>query len=295
MTRTMRDPAALIDTASLSALLGDPQLRLFDCTTFLDRLPPGSAQPYNAISGRANFEAAHIAGAGFLDLQGEFSDRTSPYHFMLPDVQQLESAFGRHGIGAGTRVVLYSAGAMMWATRFWWMLKALGFDNVAVLDGGLDKWLAEGRPVEAGPPNAWPATGFRARPVPGRFLGSADVAAALGRDDTVIVNALSPDYHAGLEPTSYGRSGRIPGSVNLHWADLVDPETKNFGPLDQAAAAAEARGVTGDKQVICYCGGGISATLDLFMLYQLGYEKLSLYDGSLGEWAKDESLPVETD
>lgn len=291
----MRDPAALIDTASLFAVLNDPHLRLFDCTTHLDRLPPGSPQPYNAIPGRAGFAEAHIPGAAFLDLQGEFSDKSSPYHFMLPDVAQLEAAFGASGISPDSRVVLYSAGAMIWATRFWWMLKALGFGNVAVLDGGFVKWRADGLPVESGPGSGYPQATFRAVPEKGWFLSSSDVAAAIGQDDTVIVNALSPDYHAGLQPTSYGRAGRIPGSVNLFWADLVDPASGTLKPLDEAKAAADARGITRDRKIICYCGGGISATLDLFVLYQMGFEKLSLYDGSLGEWAKDETLPIETD
>src|SRR6195256_2516304 len=148
----MRDPRALISTAELSSLIGQPSLRVYDCTTYLEPPPPGSDDPYIAVPGRSTFAAAHIPGADFLDLQGEFSDQTTRLRFMMPATAQLEAAFARHGIGKGSRVVLYSVGTMMWATRFWWMLRSLGFDDAAVLDGGFDKWKAEGLPVESGRP-----------------------------------------------------------------------------------------------------------------------------------------------
>lgn len=122
----MRDPRALIDTATLAASLGDPALRVYDCTTYLEPTPAGSPEPYNAVPGRKTFEDGHIPGADFLDLPGEFSDTGTHLHFMMPPAARLEAAFGRHGIGPGARVVLYSIGTMMWATRFWWMLRSLG-------------------------------------------------------------------------------------------------------------------------------------------------------------------------
>jgi thiosulfate/3-mercaptopyruvate sulfurtransferase len=291
----MRDPRALIDTATLAASLGDASLRVFDCTTYLEPTPAGSAEPYNAVPGRKTFEEGHIPGAGFLDLQGEFSDPATHLHFMMPSVDGLAAAFGRHGVGRGTRVVLYSIGTMMWATRFWWMLRSLGFDDVAVLDGGLDKWKAEGRPLETGAPRGYPAATFAAAPRDGLFVDAARVKAAIGRGDSVTVNALGPQFHRGLEPSRYGRPGRVPGSVNVPAATLVDPATKGFTTLADAAAKFAAQGVSRDKHTICYCGGGISATIDLFLLHQLGHDDITLYDGSMGEWAKTESLPIETD
>ena len=141
----------LISTTELADILGQPNLRVFDCTTRLEYLPPGSDAPYKVVPGRDTFEAGHIPGADFLDLQGEFSDESTKLRFMMAGATQLEAAFGRHGVGADSFVVLYSIATPMWATRFWWMLKSLGFDNVAVLDGGLDKWKAEGRALESGP------------------------------------------------------------------------------------------------------------------------------------------------
>jgi len=289
----MREPNALISTDALARDLSRGDLRVFDCTTYLEPPPPGSDDPYIAVPGRSSFEEAHIPGADFLDLQGEFSDNTTRLRFMMTPLEQLEVAFCRHGIGESARVVLYSIGTMMWATRFWWMLKALGFDGAAVLDGGFDKWLAEDRPVERGPAKGYPQAGFAAKRRPGRFIGKDEVLAATKDPEFVIVNALGPQFHQGLEPSRYGRPGRIPGSVNVPAASLVDPQDKTFTSLSDAAAKFAAAGVDKDRQVICYCGGGISATVDLFLLHQLGFDNLTLYDGSMGEWAKDSVLPIE--
>jgi thiosulfate/3-mercaptopyruvate sulfurtransferase len=289
----MREPNALISTETLAHDLGDSNLRIFDCTTYLEPPPPGSDVPYIAVPGRKSFEEAHIPGADFLDLQGEFSDKDTRLRFMMPPVAQLEAAFDRHGIGPGARVVLYSVGTMMWATRFWWMLKALGFDRAAVLDGGFDKWQSEGRPVESGSAKGYPPAVFFAKPRPGWFVDKQAVLAATGDPNIAIVNALGPQFHRGLEPSRYGRPGRIPGSVNVPAASLIDPQGKTFTTLDDAATNFADVGVTKDREVIVYCGGGISATIDLFLLHQLGFDNLRLYDGSMGEWARDPTLPIE--
>jgi thiosulfate/3-mercaptopyruvate sulfurtransferase len=290
----MRDPDALITTDALAHALGRNDLRIYDCTSWLDPAPPDSDIPYIVRSGRDSFEAAHIPGADFLDLQGEFSDAATRLRFMMPSAAQLAAAFGRHGIGEGVCVVLYSIGSMMWATRFWWMLRSLGFDAVAVLDGGFDKWNAEGRPVESGPAKGYPAATFVSRERSGRFVEKQTVLAAIADRNAVIVNALGPQFHRGLEPSRYGRPGRVPGSVNVPATSLIDAHTKAFAPLADVAAKFDAAGVAKDKRVIAYCGGGISATIDLFLLHQLGFDDLTLYDGSMGEWAKDPALPIET-
>jgi len=290
----MRDPDALISTDTLAARLGESGLRVYDCTTYLESPAPGSDDPYSVVSGRETFRAGHVPGADFLDLQGELSATDTRLKFTMPSPQHLARAFGRHGLGDGSRVALYSRGSMMWSTRVWWMLRALGFEGAAVLDGGFDRWEAEGRAVETGEARGYPPATFTPRPRPGRFVDKDAVRAAIGDPGTVTVNALGPQFHRGLEPSRYGRPGRVPGSVNVPAATLVDPATKRFVAPAEALARFAAAGVDPSRRVIAYCGGGISATIDLFLLHQLGYDNLALYDGSMGEWANDTSLPIET-
>ncbi|QQO36127.1 sulfurtransferase [Bradyrhizobium diazoefficiens] len=289
----MSQPTALITTEQLASILGDPNLRLYDCTTYNEPVPPGSDVPYRAVPGDKTFAAGHIPGADFLDLQGEFSDTSAQHFFMMPGVAQLEAAFGRHGADASKTIVLYSIGSMMWSTRFWWTLRSLGVD-ARVLDGGFDKWKEEGRPVETGAPKGYPATTFKGTLRASFFVDKNTVKARIGDPSTVTVNALGPQFHKGLEPSRYGRPGRVPGSVNVSAATLVNAD-KTLTSLADAEAKFAAQGVTRDKNVILYCGGGISATIDLFLLAQLGYDKLTLYDASMGEWARDPALPIETD
>jgi thiosulfate/3-mercaptopyruvate sulfurtransferase len=290
----MAERGGLISTEELAGLIGQADLRVFDCTTYLDYQPEGSPVPYIVRPGKVTFEEGHIPGADFLDLQGEFSDQSTELRFMMPTVAQLEVAFGRHGIGNDSRLVLYSIATSMWATRFWWMMQSLGFE-ASVLDGGLDKWKAEGRAIETGPAKGYPPATFKAKPRPGYFVDKREVLKASTNRSTVVVNALGPQFFRGLEPSRYGRAGRIPGSVNVPAATLVDAASKAFGSLDDAAQKFAAQGISKDKRVIAYCGGGISATIDLFQMHRLGYDNITLYDASMGEWAKDESLPIETD
>ena len=232
----------LISTAELADILGQADLRLFDCTTYLEPAPEGSSLPYLAVPGRHTFEAGHIPGADFLDLQGEFSDPNTELRFMMPDVAHLEAAFGRHGVSNGSRVVLYSIGTPMWATRFWWMLTSLGFENVAVLDGGLDKWKLEGRPLETGPAKGYPPATFTAKPKDGFFVDKHETLAATSERGTVVVNALGPQFHKGLEPSRYGRPGRVPGSCNVSAATLLDPTDQGLRPACRGRSKIQGAG-----------------------------------------------------
>ena len=286
-----RDPDALVSTEWLSKHLGDADLRIFDCTVYLRPAAPDAGVPYHPESGRADYERAHIPRAAFLDVRDELSDPDADYFFMFPSRERFVEAMERNGIGAGLRVILYSAGHIMWATRVWWMLRAYRFE-AAVLDGGSDKWTREGRPVST-ETISYPRARFDASSRPGLFVDKHAVRRALGDGDTLLVNALAEEFYRGETPSRYGRRGRIPGSVSVPAASLLDPETGAFVPPETASARFDAAGANECRQVIAYCGGGISATVDLFLLHQLGYEALSLYDASMGEWAKDESLPIE--
>jgi thiosulfate/3-mercaptopyruvate sulfurtransferase len=286
---TIRNPQWLISTAELEPRLGDPALRILDCTVYLKPTDGGGVRP---ASGREHWALAHIPGSGYADLLGELSDRDSQLPVMMPPATQFAAAMSRYGVGEGTRVVLYDTGSGIWAARVWWMLRAFGFDAAAVLDGGFTKWKAEGRPVTAEPP-AHPPAKFVARPRPQLVVGKQQVIAALGNARIGLVNALSPDEFAG-RVTRVGRPGRIPGSVNVPAAALLDPDTNAFKPGEELRALFEKAGVLDKDRVITYCGGGIAAAGDAFALALLGFENVSLYDGSLVEWAQDASLPLES-
>ena len=287
-----RHPEALVQTDWLEAHLGDAGLRIFECTTWLRPAAPGEQAPYHPQAARADYEAGHIPGAGFLDLPGELSRQDAPVHFMMLPPARFAGVMGRHGVGGDVRVVLYSRDRIMWATRVWWMLHAMGFDRAAVLDGGFEKWVAEGRPVSR-EPCAYPPATFTPRPRPELFVDRRAVLEVIDHPGVLLVNTLSEPDFRGDEPSRYGRPGRIPGSVNLPWPGLTEPETKLLIPLDEAAKRVEAIGADRARRIVCYCGGGISATMGLFLLHRLGYDNLALYDASMAEWARDESLPIE--
>ncbi len=285
----------LVSSDWLAVHLDDPDLRVFECTTYLDYLPPGQGAPYDVRSGRADYAQGHIRGAGFLDIQNELSDSSSPRHLRFtalpPDT--LADAFARRGIGDGGRVVLYSRGRNVWATRVWWLLRYVGFDAAAVLDGGWEKWQREGRPTSTEVPRFEPAT-LTPRPRPELFVSRDQVRAAIGDAGTCLINALEADLHRGANPR-YGRPGRIPGSINVPASSLVDADTNTLLSTGQAAAIFRDVGADPTRRTVAYCGGGIAATLDAFMLHRLGYRDLAVYDASMSEWARDESLPIETD
>lgn len=287
-----RDPDPLVQTDWLEARLGDPDLRIFECTTYLEYAEPGQEVPYRPLAGRADYDAAHVPGAGFLDLPGDLSRRDAHVHFMMPPPERFAEVAGRHGIGDDTSVVLYSRDRVMWATRVWWMLHAMGFERAAVLDGGFEKWVAEGRPVSA-ERCTYPPARFTPRPRRGLLVDKHAVLAALDDTRTCLVNTLSERDFRGEEPSRYGRPGRIPGSVSLAWPGLTDPATGTFIPLEDAKARLDALGATDAERAVCYCGGGISATMALFLLHRLGHDGLALYDASMAEWARDDTLPVE--
>jgi thiosulfate/3-mercaptopyruvate sulfurtransferase len=293
MIEAYRHPEALVDGEWLEANLGDPSLRVFDCTTYLDPPSPGTQASYDVRSGFADHQAGHIPGAGFLDLQGELSDLDCAPHlrFTMPTPETLAAALGRRGIGHDTRVIVYSRSNMQWASRVWWMLRAIGFDNAAILDGGFDKWVLDARPVDTSPCSYAPAV-LTPYPRPELFADRDEVLGAIDNASICTINALSADLHSGESPR-YGRPGRIPGSVNLPAVDLQAPQTRILAAPADARAQFENIGAKPSERIIVYCGGGIAATLDAYLLVQLGYDNVAVYDASMSEWARDETLPVE--
>jgi thiosulfate/3-mercaptopyruvate sulfurtransferase len=283
-------PEFLIDTDALERQLGDPNLRVFDCTTILI---PDPKTTYQAVPARADFEKGHIPGAQFIDLQADLSDKNHRLRFMLPSAEDFAAAMSRFGVGEGTRIVLYSTTTPQWATRVWWLLRVFGFDYAAVLDGGWQKWSREGRPVETGAARPRPPGHFIVKEQRPLMVGKAEVQHAIGDRAVCTLNALAPEQHAGTGGNTYGRPGRIKESVNLPAAQLIDLATNAFLPAAELRRRFEGVGAFG-KEVITYCGGGIAASADAFALVMLGHPDVKLYDASMSEWATDPTLPMET-
>ncbi|MDX2224468.1 MAG: sulfurtransferase [Rhodospirillaceae bacterium] len=284
-------PELLMSTAELAQRLGDKDLRIVDCNVVMSIRPDGG---YDIRKGVDDWRAAHIPGATFIDLVEELAAPHPKLRFMMTPPAQFAAVMSAHGIGNRHRVVLYSRGANYWATRLFLMFRAMGHDQVQVLDGGWDKWLAEGRPVTNTVAKVAKAN-FKAKPRAGQIIGKAEVAAALGRADICLINALHPDVYSGKKfSASYARAGHIPGSVNVYAMDLIDPKTKTFLPAKDLRAKFAACGALSADRVITYCGGGISATTDSFALMLLGHDNVALYDGSMTEWGPDLSLPIAT-
>jgi len=282
-------PGPLVDAEWLQSQLDAADLRVFDCTT---NLIPHPEIVYTVESGRAEYDRGHIPGAGFIDLQGELSDKASDLRFTLPPQAQFEAVMSAKGVEAGTRVVLYSQTTPQWATRVWWMLRSFGFDDAMVLDGGLSKWRAEGRPLST-KPAAYPPARFVAQPRLHLIAGKDDVQAALGDESCLVLNALSAEQHRG-GGRHYGRPGRIAGSGCVPAAEMLDGVNGPYLPMTEIEARMREAGALDAPRVITYCGGGIAASSTAFLLTMLGQENVQLYDGSLSEWVRDPALPMET-
>jgi thiosulfate/3-mercaptopyruvate sulfurtransferase len=283
-------PQYLVDTEWLAQHLNDPGVRVLECTVYSTPKPDGG---FAVESGRAKWAEGHIPGAGFADLTKELADRTSKLNYTMPSAEQFAETMGRYGVDDGVRVILYDRIVNMWAARVWWMLRAFGFENAAVLDGGWKKWTLENRPVAADD-GARPARKFIAKPRGDLFVGKEAVLAGVGDRATCLLNALTPEQHAGTGGPNYGRIGRITGSTNVAARDLVDPKTHAYLPAAALLEKFKAAGALDAGRVITYCGAGIAASSDAFVLTLLGRDDVAVYDASLSEWAHDPSLPMET-
>ena len=231
----MQERDGLITTAELAGILDQPDLRLFDCTTYLEYQPEGSTRSLYRRARTAHLRGRAYSRRGFSRSAGRI---LRPKHrAALHDAWRRRSSRPRSAATASAPTAAWCSiriGTPMWATRFWWMLQSLGFETRRCSTAGFDKWKAEGRAIETGPAKGYPPATFTAKPRPGFFVDKHDVLAASTDRDTVVVNALGPQFHKGLEPSRYGRPGRIPGSVNVSAATLLDP-------ADQGLRAARRR------------------------------------------------------
>jgi thiosulfate/3-mercaptopyruvate sulfurtransferase len=277
------DPQLLVSTEWLAARLDAPDIRILDASWHL---------PDAGRDARAEYEAAHIPGAQFFDID-EIADTKSRLPHMAPPVEKFISRMRAMGIGDGHRVVVYDTTGVFSAARVWWLFRLFGASDVAVLDGGFPKWQAEGRPVEDGVPIPRERH-FTARRNAALVRDVTQVAEAAKVGDVQIVDARSPGRFRGEEPEPRPglRQGRIPGSRNVPWGTLINPDgtMKDTGEI---RAAFEAAGVDPMRPVITSCGSGVSAAVLNLALERLGNSRHSLYDGSWAEWGAYPDLGVE--
>ena len=280
-------PEFLVETDWLERNLDD--VVVLDCTT---HLIPNPAITYDVVPGRKEFEAGHIKGAQFCDVSRDVSDTSHKLRFMRQSPEDFAAAMRGFGISDDTKVVTYSTTSPQWASRVWWLLRDFGHDNAAVLNGGWQKWTRENRPSETGAGRGRTPGTFSVKQPRGLMADKDAVKAAIGDGRICTLNALAEAQHKATGGNTYGRPGRIAGSVNVPAAALVDPATNVFLPADAMRKKFESVGAM-DREVIVYCGGGIAATADALILTMLGHDKVKVYDASMSEWAKDDSLPME--
>lgn len=285
-------PDYLVSTDWLAAHLDDPDVRIFESTVFLR---PRDGGGYRVESGRAEYDSGHIPGAGFLDLQADFSDNSQRLRFMMPSAEEFAASAGRHGISDSSKLVLYDRLGSMWAARLWWMFQSMGCTGAAVLDGGWRRWSDEGRAMSTDEATYAPTT-FTPTADPERFANLTEVNAFVESGGSCLINALGRDQHSGADGgRTYGRAGHIPGSTNVPAMELIDPDTGLYRPSDELAGMFAEVAPDKSQRVITYCGGGIAASNDALVLSLLGYENIAVYDASMSEYAADESLPLVVD
>ena len=285
-------PKAIVTCEWLKERIFDENIRVFDCTTYLHYTDDHPTKPYDVESGYDEYRKEHIIGAAFLDLQGQLSSNDSQYNFTLPDYHNLGQNLKKLGIGDPFHIVLYSKNGTQWATRIWWMIFVLGYKNVSILDGGLQEWKRLAYPIEEKKNIKGPAE-FKVNINSKVFIDKNKTMDAIEDNTCYLLNALTRDLHSGENPR-YGRPGRIPNSKNIPFHKLLDKETGKLISPNKARNLFLEQGISPDLKVINYCGGGIAATLNAFVLRQLGIENLEIYDNSMSEWAMDHSLPIET-
>lgn len=275
----------LTETDELARELDAPDLVIIDASWHM---------PSEGRAARAEYLEEHIPGAIFFDID-EIADTKSELPHMLPPPEKFSSRMRSMGIGDGARVVVYDSRGLFSAARVWWTFRVMGVEDVSVLNGGLPKWKAEGRPLESGEPSHRTARHFTARRNLDLVRDASDVKKIVHDKSAEIVDARAPERFAGTapEPRPGLRSGHIPGARNVPFSKLLNKDGTLKAPHELERAFAEA-GVDLGKPIVASCGSGITASVLALALAEIGHRRAAVYDGSWSEWGADPSLPVET-
>lgn len=269
----------------LSEHLDDPDLVVLDCTNFAEWSEPDKR--FITVSGASDWARAHIERSCHADFARGFCGDTARFRNTLPAPYDFAAVLSKLGISNDSRVVLYDNTQSMWAARVWWMLRWIGFDNAAILDGGLQNWVAEGRCVSSVPSQIKPSH-LECDIRPALFVTKDEVQAALVDGGALLIDALSEAQFAGRE-SDLGLMGHIPGAVNVPGANMIDPISGKFLPLEELTAL-----FPDDRSSRCivYCGSGIAAASVAFVMNRLGFDDVSIYMPGLQEWIEDPNAPV---
>jgi thiosulfate/3-mercaptopyruvate sulfurtransferase len=275
------NPDALVSTSELAGLLGRDDVRVLDGSFKMPGVKP---------TAREDYESRHIPGALFFDID-EIAHRSNPLPHMLPAPGEFATAMSALGISNDVRVIVYDLPGPISAPRVWWTFRVFGHERVAVLDGGLKKWIAEGRPVTDAITPPRPAM-FTARARPELVRAKEQIRANLTTRREQVVDARSKGRFEGTDPESWPgrRSGHIPGSLSLPSDQLLDASSGTYLAAPELRRRIESAGIDPSRPVVASCGSGVTACAVAFGLYLLGYENASVYDGSWAEWG----LPGDT-
>jgi thiosulfate/3-mercaptopyruvate sulfurtransferase len=284
-TASMPPTDPLVSTEWLAAHINDANVKVVDASFKLPGVLPLPKDDYLA---------AHIPSAVFFDVDA-VSDHSNPLPHMFPSAAQFGRDVGNLGIGNADTVVVYDSGGWVAAPRAWWMFLSYGHDKVRVLDGGLKKWRAEGRPAQSGEVEAKPAT-FKATFDAKRVRSMQQMIDNVASKAEQVIDARAAERFEGRapEPRPGIRSGHIPGSHNVPYNQLFDAATGAMKPLDDLRKAFTSAGVKLDAPIVTSCGSGVSAGVLTLALYRLGMEKSALYDGSWSEWGQAGGPPIAT-
>jgi thiosulfate/3-mercaptopyruvate sulfurtransferase len=275
----------LVSTEWLAGELGKPDLIVFDATKYLPNEPK---------DGKAEFALAHIPGARYFDID-EVADQDTDLPHMVPTPGRFAKLMAQMGVSNTSRIVFYDQKGLASAARGWWLMGLFGHDNAAVLDGGLPKWVKEGRSTEAGPPATPAPASFRPDYRPSRLRGVGDVLANVAPQKELVLDARAAGRFTGAtpEPRAGMRSGHMPGAASLPYTDLLNADG-TFKPVADLKARFAAAGVDGSRPPVTSCGSGVTACILTLGLRLAGLPEGAVYDGSWSEWGGRADTPVET-